>query len=240
MLTDTTLRRMDSFSSSENDEEDYHVEEFLGVVFKLKPKLRKRLRMCHESTTSKRCAKRMTTPKAKRMHGRTLHFAAPQDPHFLLARTDLARWMMKVSGWLGTSSASFHLAVHVFDKYTEVTTLDLDKFQITGTVCMMLACKYHDRKFTSFEVLSNHFNLDEVAALEREVLQKLDFDLSFDTVFSCLHQSKPLLGLADQVFSTAEVLLIHNLCNVYALHRNPMQWARGFLSQAAITHSISR
>eukprot|EP00639_Heterosigma_akashiwo_P014158 CAMPEP_0206381762 /NCGR_PEP_ID=MMETSP0294-20121207/12855_1 /ASSEMBLY_ACC=CAM_ASM_000327 /TAXON_ID=39354 /ORGANISM="Heterosigma akashiwo, Strain CCMP2393" /LENGTH=213 /DNA_ID=CAMNT_0053831309 /DNA_START=176 /DNA_END=814 /DNA_ORIENTATION=+ len=169
-----------------------YVEEFLVVDFKLQPKFRKRPR----ASASNGCFEPPKRRKNTSMRTSLNHDAAtcdavvfgkqPQHPLFLAMRTELVKWMVELTRWMEASPASFNLAIHLFDKYTEKVRLPLEKFQLIGTVCMMLSCKYNDRQALSFEVLGKYFDLEEVRALEFEVLEKIDFSLSFKTVLSCI------------------------------------------------------
>ena len=99
-------------------------------------------------------------------------------------RTILVDWLLEVTVSYNENSFSaevIQLCVEYIDRFLSKMSVPKDKFQLVGVTCLMLASKMVDTIPPDAQQMADltdaSYRIDQIKAMERNILQTLDFDL---------------------------------------------------------------
>jgi cyclin A len=104
----------------------------------------------------------------------------------------LVDWLVEVGEEYKLNSATLHLSVHCVDRYLSTASVPRGRLQLLGCACMMVACKYEEVFGPSVDdfvyISDNTYTNDQMLAMEKDVLEVLDFRLSSTHVYHFLER----------------------------------------------------
>lgn len=105
-------------------------------------------------------------------------------------RTVLVDWLVEVTEEYKLVSDTLYLAVSFVDRFLSSHVLAMDKLQLLGVSCMLVASKYEEISPPHVEdfcyITDNTYTREEVVNMERDLLSFLNFEISSPTTTTFL------------------------------------------------------
>ncbi|KAK4724311.1 hypothetical protein R3W88_027090 [Solanum pinnatisectum] len=105
-------------------------------------------------------------------------------------RTVLVDWLVEVTEEYKLVSDTLYLAVSYIDRFLSSHILVMDKLQLLGVSCMLVASKYEEISPPHVEdfcyITDNTYTREEVVNMERDLLSFLNFEISSPTTITFL------------------------------------------------------
>ena len=100
-------------------------------------------------------------------------------------RAILIDWLTEIAELYKLHTNTIHLAIGYIDTITRKKYVQISQYQLVGTACLVIACKFDDSKtpsFTSLVSLANYdFDSDDLVMMEKMIINELDFGLHVPT-----------------------------------------------------------
>lgn len=99
-------------------------------------------------------------------------------------RENRVKWMIDNMIKLEVSVRAMYLCVRLFDKVISIINMDKDNIILYSVSCLGLGAKFENsfaQPVSSYAESSNQFNEDQIIDCEKEILTKLDFQISIPT-----------------------------------------------------------
>ncbi|KAM3142406.1 cell division [Paramecium bursaria] len=126
-----------------------------------------------------------------------LYFA---DPNYMSSqlqispemRIILLDWLLEVHQRGQMKPHTYFLTLNIMDRYLSRQSISKNKFQLLGATCLFIACKYdeiippHLKDIIS--ICDSKYTVKQILNMESEILQVLDFNLSFVSQIQFLEQ----------------------------------------------------
>ncbi|KAJ2467293.1 B-type cyclin, partial [Coemansia sp. RSA 2320] len=107
-------------------------------------------------------------------------------------RAALIEWVVQVHDRFGLLPESLYLAVNFIDRFLSTKEVAVDKLQLVGAVCLLLATKYEEIHVPSVKdieyMVEENYKVKDILAAERYVLRMLDFDMGWPGPLSFLRR----------------------------------------------------
>lgn len=111
----------------------------------------------------------------------------------LKSRRALLHWLWEVSDDYQLHPSTFMMAATLYGRFRATGQLTREKLQLTGAACLLLADKFNEWTHMDVGDLSrlsyDAYTTAQLVAMEREVLQALDYNVRADTPMH--HAAKP-------------------------------------------------
>nr|XP_043611766.1 cyclin-A1-4-like [Erigeron canadensis] len=105
-------------------------------------------------------------------------------------RAVLVDWLVDVADGYNLAPETLHLAINYLDRYLSCNPVVIQKLQLLGVGCMMIASKYEDIRPLQVEdycfLMAHKCTKDEVLQMESSVLNFFKFEMTAPTVKSFL------------------------------------------------------
>eukprot|EP00993_Chasmostoma_nieuportense_P001220 NODE_2119_length_1274_cov_21.291194_g2015_i0.p1 GENE.NODE_2119_length_1274_cov_21.291194_g2015_i0~~NODE_2119_length_1274_cov_21.291194_g2015_i0.p1 ORF type:complete len:298 (-),score=62.95 NODE_2119_length_1274_cov_21.291194_g2015_i0:356-1249(-) len=140
-------------------------------------------------------------------------------------RAILIDWLVDVHLKFKLLPETLYLAVDIIDRYLDRNPVGRQKLQLVGVVSMLLASKYEEiyppevKDFVY--IAANTYARDEIIRMERSMLQSLEFNLTFPTVFPFLKHGLQLMAAPSQTGLLAHYLAELSLLDFPSLQGLP-------------------
>jgi hypothetical protein len=100
-------------------------------------------------------------------------------------RIVLIDWLTEIAELYRLHTNTIHLAVFFIDEITRKLYIRVTQYQLVGTACLVIACKFDDSKtpsFSSLASLSNYqFYVEDLVMMEEMIIREMDFRLNVPT-----------------------------------------------------------
>ncbi|XP_006821857.1 uncharacterized protein LOC102803773 [Saccoglossus kowalevskii] len=141
-------------------------------------------------------------------------------------RTVLLDWLIQVQCHLELLDETLFLTMNLIDKFLTVSSIPLDKLQLLGITCLLIASKIEERYPTEVNNLcfltAHSYSRRDVLRMEAIVLRKVEFELNF---VSPVHFYDLLTAITsetdDQVQPLGRYLMDLSICNNDILNYPP-------------------
>ncbi|KAJ2777080.1 B-type cyclin [Coemansia javaensis] len=162
-----TLAEIDEFDSDVNPLDQSLVPEFSDDIFGYMREMEVKL---------------MATP----------NYMARQSLLSWESRALLVEWLVQVHHRFNLLPETLYLTMNYVDRVLSVKEITIDKVQLVGAVCLLLASKYEEMYVPSVAdmvfMVSNSYSAPEILRAERYVLELLNFDLGWPSPLSFLRR----------------------------------------------------
>lgn len=113
------------------------------------------------------------------------------DPEFLKRqpcvtwqhRAILISWLMEINIRFRLLQETLFLSVNILDRLLSIRVVSLQKLQLVGVACLLIACKYEETFSPSVtemvQLCDGQFKAEELVRAEQYVLKAIDWNLSF-------------------------------------------------------------
>ncbi|XP_063841107.1 G2/mitotic-specific cyclin-B2-like [Scylla paramamosain] len=129
--------------------------------------------------------------EVEKRHLRTRNYLTAHPSVSQRTRAILVDWLIQVQSYLGMSRETLYQAVAMVDRVLEECCIPVQRVQLLAVTCLLIASKLEEQQpVQTAELLHltlNSYKHEELLALERRVLQVLNFNLTYadPTVFLC-------------------------------------------------------
>ncbi|MPC44448.1 Cyclin-A2 [Portunus trituberculatus] len=129
--------------------------------------------------------------EVEKRHLRTRNYLTAHPSVSQRTRAILVDWLIQVQSYLGMSRETLYQAVAMVDRVLEECCIPVQRVQLLAVTCLLIASKIEEQQpVQTAELLHltlNSYKHGELLALERRVLQVLNFNLTYadPTVFLC-------------------------------------------------------
>lgn len=154
-------------------------------------------------------------------------------------RSVLVDWLIEIHQKYNLKPSTLYLSIVILDKYLEKISVPRRKFQLCGIVSLLIASKYEEifpphLKDLNY-ICNNVYNTNEIHEMESDILNTLDFNLSFTTriQFFKIFCNSEILGEKYYIFANylleltlmdlsiskfpESIIAISTLCFVYKI-----------------------
>ncbi|XP_072014306.1 G2/mitotic-specific cyclin-B-like [Amphiura filiformis] len=118
-------------------------------------------------------------------------------------RSVLLDWLMQVQAHLNLKDETLHLAARLIDKFQTRHPIDLDRFQLVGVGCLLLAAKYEERFAPEVALLvyltDNSYTRQDIINMEGLVWKTLNFDLCWPTTMTFLRRVLQVIAVNKEI-----------------------------------------
>lgn len=122
-------------------------------------------------------------------------------------RAILISWLVEVHLKYTLLPETLFITVNLVDRYCEARMVPRSQYQLVGVTAMLIACKYEEilvPKIEDFvDITNNTYTKDQILQQEFQILQALEYDLTFPTVNRFLERYHALAELPKEVFILA-------------------------------------
>lgn len=132
-------------------------------------------------------------------------------------RAILIDWLVEVHLKFKLVPESLYLTINLIDRYLEVEQVNRQKLQLVGVTSMLIACKYEEiyppivKDFVY--ITDNAYTKDEILAMERKILQTLDFNIQITSSYRFLERLAKIAKVDPLIFNLSRYLLELSLVN---------------------------
>ncbi|XP_078001126.1 uncharacterized protein LOC144453670 [Glandiceps talaboti] len=180
--------------------------------------------------------------ESKSCHGGD-YLTASNNPCSNDNRSVLLDWLISVQCHLRLNDETLHLTVCMFDSFMSVSPISLEKLQLLGITCLLIAAKIEERYAPEIDMLcfltDYTYSKKEVIRMEILVLKALKFDLFYPTCvnFYDLYveaATEFVQNYNDKILieNAAKYIMDLSICSPYVLNFPPSLRAAAALSLA--------
>ncbi|KAJ1848092.1 B-type cyclin [Coemansia sp. RSA 2703] len=131
---------------------------------------------------------------------RELEVTLMPDPHYMQrqsaltwsTRTILVEWLVQVHKQFNLLPETLYLCINFVDRFLSTKEIVINKLQLVGAVCLLLAAKYEEVHIPSVKdieyMVENNYSEAEILRAERFILRMLNFDLGWPGPMSFLRR----------------------------------------------------
>ncbi|KAJ1724084.1 B-type cyclin [Coemansia erecta] len=131
---------------------------------------------------------------------RELEVTLMPDPNYIQrqpaltwsTRTILVEWLVQVHKQFNLLPETLYLCINFVDRFLSTKEIVINKLQLVGAVCLLLAAKYEEVHIPSIKdieyMVENNYSEDEILRAERFILRMLDFNLGYPGPMSFLRR----------------------------------------------------
>ena len=105
-------------------------------------------------------------------------------------RRTLIDWLVDVHLKYKLLPETLFICVNLIDRFSSKSLIKRKDYQLVGVTCMLLAAKYEEiypPYVDNFVYITDHaYRREQIIEKEREILEELDFDLTFVTPYRFL------------------------------------------------------
>jgi len=143
-------------------------------------------------------------------------------------RKIIIQWLKVVCNSMNFSSATFFLGINIFDRYCKACTVALKDFELFSLVALFISAKYTENETPLMKKYEGLLLCDMVLA-ERQILSKLEFELTVPTVYTTLMYLGQILSISPEILKFSENLLLETLSASSDLESNTFEAAVSML-----------
>ncbi|KAJ1754061.1 B-type cyclin, partial [Coemansia sp. RSA 2523] len=107
-------------------------------------------------------------------------------------RSILVEWLVQVHQRFNLLPETLYLCVNFVDRFLSTKEILINKLQLVGAVCLLLAAKYEEMHVPSIKdieyMVEKNYSEDEILRAERYILRMLNFDLGWPGPLSFLRR----------------------------------------------------
>ncbi|KAJ2080354.1 B-type cyclin [Coemansia sp. RSA 988] len=126
-------------------------------------------------------------------------------------RTILVEWIVQVHYRFNLMPETLHLCINFIDRFLSVRAIKVNKIQLVGAVCLLLAAKYEEMYIPSIKeiefMVENNYAEAEILSAERYILRMLNFDLGWPGPLSFLRRISKADGYDMSTRTLAKYLI---------------------------------
>jgi len=157
----------------------------------------------------------------------------PKENYMKIIQKDINEKMRKVLiDWLVDVHAKFKLlpetlflTINIMDRYLSKTSINRKNFQLLGVTAMFLASKYEDiypPEIKEFIFMTdNAYKNEELIKLESDILDNIEFNMTFPTSLRFLEIYKTIINLKEIDFYRCRYFIEIALFNYNCCHFSP-------------------
>ncbi|KAJ2778906.1 B-type cyclin [Coemansia interrupta] len=131
---------------------------------------------------------------------RELEVTLMPDPNYIKrqpaltwsTRTILVEWLVQVHKQFNLLPETLYLCINFVDRFLSTKEIAINKLQLVGAVCLLLAAKYEEVHIPSVKdieyMVENNYSENEILRAERFILRMLDFNLGYPGPMSFLRR----------------------------------------------------
>lgn len=148
----------------------------------------------------------------------TQHCLALQTQINSRMRRILIDWMVEVHIRFKLLPETLFITVNLMDRFAQGNHIPKKEFQLVGVTCMLIAGKYEEIYPPLIEnyvdITDRAYTKQDIIEKERDVLQFMQFDMTFATIFRFLQRYSRLGQCTQMVFSLAQYCVELSLIEV--------------------------
>ncbi|KAJ2797232.1 B-type cyclin [Coemansia guatemalensis] len=107
-------------------------------------------------------------------------------------RSILVEWIVQVHQRFNLLPETLYLCINFIDRFLSIRDITINKLQLVGAVCLLLAAKYEEIHVPSIKdiefMVENNYGEAEILSAERHILRMLNFDLGWPGPLSFLRR----------------------------------------------------
>ena len=142
-------------------------------------------------------------------------------------------WLVDVHLKYKLLPETLFICVNLIDRYSAKSLIKRKDYQLVGVTCMLIAAKYEEiypPYVDNFVYITDHaYRREQIIDKEREILEELQFDITFVTQFRLLQRYAKIARSSEAAFMVAQYTLELSLVEV-AMNR----WRPDVLACSAI------
>ncbi|KAJ2595469.1 B-type cyclin [Coemansia sp. RSA 1722] len=131
---------------------------------------------------------------------RELEIKQMPDPQYITrqpsltwsTRTILVEWLVQVHKQFNLLPETLYLAINFVDRFLSVKEIVINKLQLVGAVCLLLASKYEEIHVPSVKdieyMVEKNYSEEDILRAERFILRMLNFDLGWPSPYIFLRR----------------------------------------------------
>ncbi|PIA13020.1 hypothetical protein COEREDRAFT_17826 [Coemansia reversa NRRL 1564] len=131
---------------------------------------------------------------------RELEVKLMPDPNYIerqsalswATRSILVEWIVQVHQRFNLLPETLYLCINFVDRFLSIRAITVNKLQLVGAVCLLLAAKYEEMYVPSIKdiefMVENNYKEAEILSAERHILRMLNFDLGWPGPLSFLRR----------------------------------------------------
>ncbi|KAJ1812925.1 B-type cyclin, partial [Coemansia sp. RSA 2598] len=131
---------------------------------------------------------------------RELEIKQMPDPEYIArqpsltwsTRTILVEWLVQVHKQFNLLPETLYLAINFVDRFLSIKEIVINKLQLVGAVCLLLASKYEEIHVPSVKdieyMVEKNYSEEDILRAERFILRMLNFDLGWPGPLSFLRR----------------------------------------------------
>ncbi|CAF1143541.1 unnamed protein product [Rotaria magnacalcarata] len=131
--------------------------------------------------------------------------ASPQN------RAILIDWLYQVHDRFKLLSDTFHMAIHLIDRYLQIVDVSKHELQLIGSTALLLACKYEEMAIPGMNdfvyVSDNAYSKEDMKEMERRIISTLSFDLGRPLSLNYLRRYSKIIQATDIEHTLGKYLL---------------------------------
>jgi len=153
------------------------------------------------------------------------HLMANQTEINSKMRKILIDWIIDVHLKYSLLPETLFIAINLIDRYTERNIITRKKYQLVGVTCLMIAAKYEEiypPQIDKFSYITdNAYKREDIIECEIDILQRLDFGLTFPTPLRFLERYSRLAECDTRSFYIAKYMIELSLLNTNLYRYSP-------------------
>jgi len=142
-----------------------------------------------------------------------------QIPDYIQKQTEISKtmrsilvdWIVELQDTLHLNHETIYLSVKIVDQYLSKVKCSRSKFQLLGSTAVLIASKFDSRlcpQINSFlYVCDNAYSKEEMVEMEKDILSKIDFNLSIPLSYRFLRRYARCAGLSMEILTFARYIL---------------------------------
>jgi len=140
-------------------------------------------------------------------------------------RLILLDWLVEVHIKFNLLTETLFITINLIDKYLSKKNIHRKFLQLLGITALLVACKYEEIYPPEIRELihmtDNAYNKDQVLQMENEILNIVNFNITFPTSYKFLQIFKDKLNLDDKTFFRCLYFTEVSLINYKSSYFNP-------------------
>ncbi|KAK1366622.1 Cyclin N-terminal domain-containing protein [Heracleum sosnowskyi] len=155
-------------------------------------------------------------------------------------REILIDWLVEVAEEFKLDSETLYLTVNYIDRYLSGNSINIERLQLLGVTCMMIASNSHYEKIGSSlvkkfcDVTANTYSEDELRQMEYTVGEFLEFDLTVPTVRCFLGRFVLVAQAVTQALPVELECMINYLAELSLLDYNMLGYAPSMIAASSV------
>ncbi|PVF97385.1 hypothetical protein CPB86DRAFT_798109 [Serendipita vermifera] len=172
-----------------------------------------------------RALEKTTMPNPKYMQYQTA-----LKPHM---RGILGEWIIGIHRGLRMVPETLFIAMNLIDRFLSVRTISLEKVQLVGVVCLLIASKYEEICAPTISMMlkfsAKSSTVDEIKEAEKYVLKSIKYNLSYSSPITFLRRCSKADGFDPESRTLAKYLV-----ELYCVEYRLIQYTPSCIAAAAM------